>query len=137
MEAHHRTAATVVTEAIQPSLFDLPTLPRPVLARVTRVVPVARSEHSTIAEQFAAFDAANPAVYEALRHLALDLVRRGQKRIGIGMLYEVLRWQAAIATTDADSCFSLNNNLRALYARALMAREPELAGVFEVRELRS
>lgn len=33
--------------------------------------------------------------------------------------------------------FKLNNNFRSHYARALMQRERELAGFFELRRLRS
>lgn len=93
-------------------------------------------EHSpaqTIDERFAAFHAANPHVYDALESLALDLVRRGRRRIGIGMLFEVLRW-SAMRTDHAD--YRLNNNHRSRYARMLADRNRDLAEVFELRELR-
>ena len=84
--------------------------------------------------QFLTFHRANPHVYRALRDLALDLKRRGRDSWGIGGLFEVLRWQRAMTTTDAE--FKLNNNLRAYYSRYLMQHEPELAGFFETREIR-
>jgi hypothetical protein len=89
----------------------------------------------TPAQRFAKFHSANPHVYEALKKLALDLVERGHERIGIGMLFEVLRWQHAMRTTDPD--FKLNNIYRSRYARLLMDQEPRLAGVFETRRLQS
>lgn len=89
----------------------------------------------TLDQQFEAFHAANPHVYEALRRLALDAARRG-RRLGIGALFEVLRWQYAMNTTDVDSDYKLNNNYRSFYARLLMEKEPELAGYFETRTLR-
>ena len=83
--------------------------------------------------RFQTFHTENPQVYRALVALARKAVRRGHRRIGIGMLYEVLRWQTMLATTDPD--FKLNNNYRSRYARLIMAQEPDLAGVFELREL--
>jgi len=86
----------------------------------------------TLDQQFEAFHAENPHVYEMLRRLSLDAARLG-RRVGIGMLFEVLRWQNAMTTTDEASEFKLNNNYRAFYARLLMEREPELDGYFETR----
>ena len=87
------------------------------------------------AERFAAFHQANPHVFDNLARLSLDLRARGASRIGIGMLFEVLRWQYALRTSGDD--YRLNNNHRAFYARKLMADVPDLAGLFEVREQRS
>lgn len=87
---------------------------------------------ATLLERAEAFDAANPAVYELLKQLALDLVHRGHDRIGIGMLFEVVRWQHAMRTSD-DSGYKVNNSYRAFYARKLMDQEAELQGVFETR----
>lgn len=107
------------------ALFDVKDLP-------TLVGPPPGS----IEEQFLAFHAANPWVYERLRTLALDMVGRGHQRIGIGQLWEVLRWQYARATTSTDG-LKLNNNHRSRYARLLADTEPELAEAFETRRLRS
>ena len=96
-----------------------------------------RPRRRTIAERFDAFHDANPWVYDALVGLARDLVNRGRRRIGIGMLYEVLRWQYYRATTDEASDFKLSNDYRSRYARLIMDNESDLAGVFELRELTS
>lgn len=90
---------------------------------------------TSIEADFQAFHAANPWVYTALVRLARDLVERGHRRIGIGMLFEVLRWQWALATVDEASEFKLNNNYRSRYARMIMARNNSLDGVFETRTL--
>ena len=37
-------------------------------------------------------------------------------------------------TVEANSRFVLNNNYTALYARRIMANEPDLDGVFRLRE---
>lgn len=100
-------------------------------------VPVEAPVPGSIQEAFEKFHAANPFVYEALRRLALELVERGRKKIGIGMLTEVVRWEYARQTSDASSDFKINNNYRSRYARLLMENVEELEGVFEVRELKA
>mgnify|MGYP000128870770 CR=1 FL=1 len=84
--------------------------------------------------KFTAFDEANPHVYDALRDMALKLKRRGHKSYGIAALFETLRFHRALETTSDD--FKLNHNYRALYARLLMAQEPELKGFFNTRRRR-
>src|ERR1035438_1757341 len=95
--------------------------------------PIVVERPLTPEERFLAFHEANKHVYVALRKLALDLVDRGHERIGIGMLFEVLRWQHAMRTTRSE--YKLDNSLRSRYARLLMENEPKLAGVFETRVL--
>jgi hypothetical protein len=64
--------------------------------------------------KFEKFHEANPHVYELLVQLAREYIRRtGQRKLGIGMLWERLRWEMAISTTGD---FKLNNNYRAHYA---------------------
>lgn len=79
----------------------------------------------------AAFDEENPIIYETLRGLALKAVRHGRRRLGIGQLWEILRWEMSLRTTESQP--KLNNNYRAYYSRKLMANEPELAGIFQTR----
>lgn len=98
--------------------------------------PTTIEDHGgTLEHQFAAFHAANPWVYDALRDMALELVHAGHPRVGIGMLFEVLRWRYMRSTVGSD--FKLNNNWRSRYARLLAASEPELAEAFELRTLRT
>lgn len=89
---------------------------------------------SAIERAFWQFHEGNPHVYARLAALARELVGRGRRRIGIGMLFEVLRWHHMSTVGDADG-FKLNNNYRALYARLLMASEPDLDGVFALRRI--
>jgi hypothetical protein len=91
----------------------------------------------SIEQQFRAFHAANPHVYNALRSLALGMVKQSRRRIGMRMLLEVLRWQYYMQTNDPSSDFKINNNYAPHYARLLMDSTPELAGAFEVREIRT
>lgn len=86
-------------------------------------------------EAFASFNLENAHVYPRLVGLARDLISRGHSKIGIGMLFEVLRWEHMMEADD-PSGFKLNNNYRSLYARMIMELEPDLDGLFELREIR-
>lgn len=82
--------------------------------------------------RFAEYHAANPEIYQALRTFALEAKRAGRERIGIKMLFEVVRWHTSV--TAKDDTFKLNNNHHAAYARLLMSQESELRGFFELRK---
>lgn len=88
---------------------------------------------ATIEEAFWRFHQDNPQVYAELVMLARRWRRRGRRKCGIGMLFEVLRWRSGMRTGGDD--FRLNNNYRSYYARLIMLREPDLTGIFELREL--
>lgn len=81
------------------------------------------------------FHWANPHVYSGLVKLARQARRAGRKKIGIGMLFERMRWEIFINTTGDD--YKLNNNYRSRYARLIMDTESDLQGMFEVRGLKS
>lgn len=112
-----------------PSLFDVaPVYVKPVYA-----------PRASLDERFAAFHLANGWVLTALHRLALDLLNHGQTRFGISLLYERLRWQLLRdgSLGDDTRTLKLNNDFRSRYSRLLMDADPRLAGVFELRELRS
>lgn len=98
-------------------------------------VHTVEEQAATIQQQFADFHALNPWVLTALEQLTADYLARGAERVGIGMLFEVLRWRYARATHGQD--FRLNNNFRSRYVRLLIDRRPEWAPAFEVRALRT
>jgi hypothetical protein len=93
------------------------------------------SEKRTIEEQFQQFHEANPWVLEALEALAYELHDKGHRKIGIKMLYEVVRWQTMRRTVGDE--FKLNNNYTSHYVRLIIERNPELADSFELRRLRA
>ena len=113
--------------APMPTLFDHGLTP----------IPVATPPSDSIDAAFDAFHTANPWVCAALVDLAVDLHARGRERVGMKMLFEVLRWQHAIATVDAASDFKLNNSYTSRYARLIMDTVPSLDGIFETRRLTS
>jgi hypothetical protein len=92
---------------------------------------------ATIQERFEQFHQVNPWVYDALVRLAYELQQRGRRRIGVGLLFEVLRWQHAMATTDPSSEFKLCNDYASRYARLIVNNHPDLESVFELRRLRT
>ena len=89
-----------------------------------------------IEERFLRFHNDNPHVYATLRSLALRAYASGKRRIGVGALWERMRWEIWM-DTSGDEEFKLNNDFRSRYARLLMRQEPALAGIFETRRLRS
>ena len=118
----------------EPDLFaDLP----PDEPVIVPVPPEAGNRRGTIQERFLMFHRANPWVYETLARMARELVGRGHRKIGIAMLFESVRWLHMRRTHDPTSSLKLNNLFRSRYARALMENEPDLADVFETRELQS
>jgi hypothetical protein len=93
-------------------------------------------EPDSIEARFRKFHLDNPHVYTKLCELAREARRAGHGKIGIGMLWEVLRWQTFIATRSGEP-FKLNDHFPSRYARLIMDLESDLEGVFNTRELRT
>lgn len=91
------------------------------------------AEGTTIGDRFESFHRLNPWVYQALEELTRDEFARGNRRIGIAMLFEVLRWHYGRRTVG--DAFRLNNDYRSRYARLLMQNHPEWDQVFATRAL--
>jgi hypothetical protein len=92
---------------------------------------------ATLEARFQTFHAEHPEVYDKLRDLALDLVHRGWTHLGIGMLWETLRYHSMLGARPGEDSYRLNDHHRSRYVRLLVDQEPELAEVFELRRLRS
>lgn len=96
--------------------------------------PQTLGEDNSLPARFDRFDAANPQVYEALVSLARSIrSKRPDSIIGIGMLYEVLRWNCYMET-DSDEPYRLTNDFRAFYARKIMREEHDLNGIFQTKK---
>lgn len=89
----------------------------------------------TIQQRFESFHAAHPEIYRQLVELARRLQAQG-KRPGIGFLWEWVRY-FGVVRSDAEADYALDNKLRSRYARLIMEREPDLRGIFRVRDLRA
>ena len=92
----------------------------------------------TIQRRFEEFHRNNPEVYALLLALARDW-RNAHKtrRVGIARLIEVVRWDMDVKVRPNGDGFKINNNFRSRYARLIMERNPDLEGMFEIREIRS
>lgn len=98
----------------------------------TTLHPVA-TPTDTITERFRAFDEANPHVRARLIELVEWHISQGARRLSIGALFEELRGRVETSGTR----FQLDNSLRALYVRHLVAERPHLKHLFELRSRRS
>lgn len=86
-------------------------------------------------EAFWKFHEAHPAVYTELRDLCRAWVSKGIGRWSMWGAFSVLRWERRMAgLPDPEEEYKLNNNYTSYYARLLMQQEPELVGLFEIRE---
>lgn len=93
--------------------------------------------YERIRHSFQRFHERNPLVYKALVEHALALKAAGVERYSIKALFEVVRYNAYLDTTDPNSPWKLNNNYTAEYARKIMKEHPILDGFFRTRECRS
>lgn len=90
----------------------------------------------TLSERkFRQFHAKNPKVYTNLVRLAREARANGKRKVGIELLWNVMRWEMWLQTSDED--FKLNNNYKAFYARLIMGNEADLIGIFNLRSKRT
>lgn len=99
---------------------------------VSNITPDYKATHDYIQEGFEKFHADNPQVYSKLVELAQLTKANGHKQIGIGLLWERLRFYYTIETTGDR--WKLNNSYRAYYARKIMNEVPSLSGFFKTRK---
>jgi len=96
--------------------------------------PIEENPLDDMASRFDRFHANNPHVYKNLVNLARKFRdRRPDAVVGIGMLYEVLRWNYYM-TTESEEEYKLSNDFRAAYSRLIMRQEPDLEGIFKCKK---
>ena len=83
---------------------------------------------------FNKYHSEHPEVYSNLVALTYEWKNHGGVRLGMKTLYERLRWEWHVGNIKDDAGFKLNNNFTALYARKIMDENPDLRGMFELRE---
>lgn len=91
---------------------------------------------SRIEEKFQEYHKNNPNIYSILARLARQAKTSGKRKMGVKMLWEVMRWELLIQSTDVEG-YKLNNNYPSRYARLIMEQEKDLSTFFETRQLRS
>jgi hypothetical protein len=89
---------------------------------------------SPLLRRFLAFHRENGHVFDTLERLCSDAQRKGAKRLGIKALFERVRWETALETTDPRG-LKVNNSFTAYYARLLAEFRPDLGPLFAMREL--
>lgn len=86
---------------------------------------------------FDAFHHHNPWVFRALERLAADWLARGNTRIGVKGLFEVLRYAYGTKIGPGSEPIRLNNSHTSRYARLLLEAHPEWSTAIELRDLRA
>jgi hypothetical protein len=99
-------------------------------------LPLFDAEQASIQARFEDFHARNPDVLERLARLAREWRSAGNRKCGIRMLWERLRWEIGMER-QRDGEFMLNDHFHSRYARLLCSEYPELAGMFELRTLKA
>jgi hypothetical protein len=95
--------------------------------------PIVVEIDNSIPARFIRFHSSNPQVYENLVALARQFNRkRNDAKLGIAMLYEVLRWNYYMSVDSVEE-YKLSNDFRACYARLIMEQDPDLNGIFNTR----
>jgi hypothetical protein len=86
----------------------------------------------TLDERFAMFLEEQPDVVFEFTELAREAKAAGRRKISAKMLIEVIRWGMFI---EHDRTFSINNVVTSRLVRHVQRQHPELADLFETREL--
>lgn len=89
----------------------------------------------TIDDDFHAYDSAHPQVFEMFKRFAYEARAAGMERFGGKAIWERLRWFCAIEKGGETP--RLNNNYVSRYVRKLCEECPDLASLFETRELKA
>lgn len=90
---------------------------------------------STLQQKFEQYHKDNPHVLPALIRLTDQAVAKGHRRLGIKLLFEILRWESMISTKGDE--YKINNNYAPYYVRLIEDLRPDLVGVFAKRQLRA
>jgi hypothetical protein len=85
---------------------------------------------------FHIFDEENPHIYARLVSMSQQAHDNGVRRLGMGMMIEVLRWDHMTGSRSRDR-FKINDTHEPHYARKIAREFPHLAGLFEFRRLRA
>ena len=95
------------------------------------------AKNDSIQRRFETFHEKNPEVMELLVERTRSLKMQGRTRVSMSELWEWLRYESNLKSKflDSSSKFAISNDYRSRYARALIARYPDISDLFEVRPL--
>lgn len=84
--------------------------------------------------RFYAYQKANPRVADWFLTAARSLQREQHRsRYAISALTEQIRWNIKMGIIKTEDGFRISNDLRALYARLVLVRDPSLIGLFTLK----
>ena len=83
------------------------------------------------AQKFEKFDRENPEVFSLYCRFALQALKQGAKRLSGRLIYERIRWETTVVTTDRD--YKLNDHHLPHYNRKFVSAYPHFADYFEFR----
>lgn len=84
-----------------------------------------------VALKFEDFHRKNPLVYDTLVAMTRKWKASGHEKVGLRMLFEIIRWEIGLTTATVD--FQINNNYAPFYARKIAREHPDLASMFYFR----
>ena len=91
----------------------------------------------SLLDRFHKFHAENPHVYQTLVTMCRQYKANEHKdKLGARMLIEAVRWDYRMKTKRDEDQPKINNDYSALYARMIMDRNPDLRGIFNIREMK-
>lgn len=90
---------------------------------------------TTLQQKFEKYHQDNPHVLSTLINMTDDAIAKGHNRLGMDLLFNVLRWESMISTRGDE--YKINNSYSSRYVRLIEELRPDLIGVFSKRELRS
>ena len=93
-----------------------------------------KSRHEEMTEQVRVYHKENPGVWKLFCLFTQQLIDRGFVNYSANAVFERIRWQSDVASSNGGSTFRINNNYRAFYARAWMKLNPDYDGFFRTRE---
>lgn len=82
---------------------------------------------------FPAYHYQNPQIYELFKIYTNKALQRGFKNFSAEFVFNIIRWESNISTTDPMN-FKLNNNYKAFYSRMYMNEHPQYVGFFRTRK---
>ena len=99
----------------------------------------------TIAQAFAEYHAANPAVYDYFHKFAMKAILAGKEKLSFKLIGNVIRWEIYLNTDERTLFnqdgklirFKLNDAYISHYARLWVENNPRYAHMVEFRELRA
>jgi len=87
-------------------------------------------------ERFNEYLKDNPHIFPTFVSFSLQMKRSGRNKYSHWVIVNRMRWDIDIKAIDTNSEFKISNDYIALLARKAMKEYPELAGFFNIKEMK-